>query len=104
MTGTIPSPATTASASIVVPCFVVTDPDVLDELLGEDRDALLAVVVVDERRQIRGKERAPMPASGKTIVTAQPFRREAAATSEPMKPPPITATRTPSPAIREGRR
>ena len=37
-----------------------------------------------------------MPPSGKTIVTSQPFVASAAAISEPMKPPPMTATRTPS--------
>jgi hypothetical protein len=39
--------------------------------------------------------RAPIPDSGKTIVTAQPLRASAAAISEPMKPPPITTRRAP---------
>ena len=39
--------------------------------------------------------RAPIPGSGKTIVTRQPLPVSAAAISEPMKPPPITTSRRP---------
>ena len=42
-----------------------------------------------------GKMRAPIPASGKTIVTGQSLSASAAAISEPMKPPPITQKRAP---------
>ena len=45
-----------------------------------------------------------MPGSGKIIVTAHPFEASAAAISEPMKPPPMTVTRTPSPASPWSRR
>ena len=99
--GTIPRPATTASASIVVPLSVSTGVarGFLDELPGEHGHALLAVVVVHELRQL-GRERASRrcPRRGRAIVTSQPFIARAAAISEPMKPPPTTATRTPSPA------
>ena len=43
----------------------------------------------------RGRRARRCPASGKTIVTRLPFIASAAAISEPMNPPPITAKRRP---------
>ncbi len=39
--------------------------------------------------------RAPMPSSGKSMVTLRPFMASAAAISAPINPPPITAKSAP---------
>jgi hypothetical protein len=39
--------------------------------------------------------RLPMPVSGKAMTTCLPFMARAAAISEPMNPPPMTANRCP---------
>ena len=44
-----------------------------------------------------------MPGSGTTIVTDAPTPVSAAASSEPMNPPPITTTREPSTACARNR-
>jgi hypothetical protein len=93
------------SASTVEPSFVVTDPEATARRTPrENGNALLAVVVVDEGRERLGEQACADTASGKMIVTSQPFIVSAAATSEPMKPPPITAARSPSPAMLRSRR
>jgi hypothetical protein len=72
--------------------------DLLDELFGQNFDALRTVVVVDEVREVGGEEAGADPTLRKDDVTSHPVEESAAATSEPMKPPPMTATRTPSSA------
>src|SRR5690242_9685784 len=58
------------------------------------RHALLAIIVDQNADRSAGNTRAPTPASGTSIVTFRPCIRNAAATSLPMNPPPMTRNRT----------
>ena len=76
--------------------------DLCNLLSGQDVDALRAVVLVDERRELRRKNPRADARVRETMVTAQSFMASAAQISDPMKPPPMTVTRT-SPASARSR-
>ena len=69
--------------------------DTRDARAGPDGDAALAVLLGHGRREIGREVRQQIPGSGTTIVTSRWALQSAAASSEPMKPPPITANRMP---------
>ena len=88
----------TTSASSVRPEPVTTDSPCAAATVSPVRTStpwlLYCSVTKDESPS--GSTRDAIPASGKIIVTRQPFTVSAAAISEPMKPPPTTTARAPS--------
>ena len=74
------------------------------EAPGQHLDALLAVVVGHERRELGREDARADPGLGEDHRDRRPFMASAAAISEPMKPPPITTKRAPSSASARRRR